>query len=423
MKTAGIIAEYNPFHQGHLRQISFLRENTKADYIIIAMSGDFVQRGAPALLPKHLRAEAALRCGADLVLELPVSVSCASAELFAKGGVELLSGIGVTDVLCFGSEKGSLPLFLKTAEILSGEPEEYRVLLKAALKAGLSFPAARSKALGEYASGNERNLCKEEYQQFLSKPNNILGIEYCKALLRQKSPMQPLTLQRSGAGYHDQDLSPGITPSASGIRKYLKEQLTQGNGALFMDSSGSSPLSRMLPLGSRNILDTAFREKRFVFEEDLDMLLFYCLLSGDAQSFSQYLDVSGELASRIERMRNQYQGFLQFAELLKTKELTRTRIQRSLLHIILKQKNPPAPVGYARVLGFRKSAAPLLSAIKKNGALPLLTKAADASAILEEPSLKEFQETVFASNLYEGLLSQKTKGHFLHEMQKNVIII
>ncbi len=423
MKTAGIIAEYNPFHQGHLRQISFLRKNCNADYIIIAMSGDFVQRGTPALFPKHLRAEAALRCGADLVLELPVSVSCASAELFAKGGVELLSGIGVTDVLCFGSEEGSLPLFQKTAEILCTEPKEYQELLKDVLKTGLSYPSARSKALWKYVSDKGIISNKEAYQKFLSEPNNILGIEYCKAILRQKSPLEPLTLPREGAGYHDQTLSASTAPSASGIRNYVKEQLIKKGIFPSTDDLTGHPLYGMLPLESLKLSLAAISEKRFVFEEDLDILLFYRLLLEDTVSLSRYLDVSNDLAARIQRMKNQYQGFLSFAESLKTKELTRTRIQRSLLHILLKLQDIPAPVGYARVLGFRKNASSLLSAIKKGSTLPLLTKAADAQRRLDQTSLVAFQETVFASNLYEGLVCHKTHGEFLHEMQKKVVII
>lgn len=410
MKTVGIIAEYNPFHQGHQKQISFIRQNTGADHIVAVMSGDFVQRGAPALLSKHLRAEAALGCGVDLVLELPVSVSCASAELFAKGGVEILDGIGVTDALCFGSEEGELQLFQKTAKILADEPSQYQSFLKSSLKKGLSFPSARCHALTEYACSTEPDIDPDAYQQFLSRPNNILGIEYCKAIFRQNSRMQPLTMKREGAGYHDQELSSGHTPSASGIRNHLKA------------GKNCAALTGALPHASLELLLHAIQKGSLVFEEDLDMLLFYRLLSEDQESLCQYPDVSPELASRIIRMRNQYQGFLQFSQLLKTRELTLARIRRSLLHILLNLKSRPASAGYARVLGFRKDAAPLLSRIKKEGKIPLLTKAADAHKLLDETSLKSFQETTFASNLYEGILSHKTGNAFLHETQKPVVI-
>jgi len=177
------------------------------------MSGDYVQRGTPALLSKHARAEMALRCGADLVLEMPVSVCTASAEAFAMGGISLLDGLGVVDILCFGSEAGEISALKELAEILVKEPEEYKILLKQFLSQGLSFPAARSQALTEYF----KNPCNfngddfggiltplfNEVTQILNTPNNILGIEYCKALLRLNSPIRPVTLRRKGMGYHN----------------------------------------------------------------------------------------------------------------------------------------------------------------------------------------------------------------------------
>lgn len=415
MKTAGIIAEYNPFHNGHQRQLSFVREQLGADYIIAVMSGDFVQRGTPALLPKHIRAEAALRCGVDLVLELPVSASSASAELFARCGVDILDGIGVTDVLCFGSEEGEIPLFLKTAEILQAEPETYRKLLKDGLKSGLSFPLARSMALSAYMYQEEMISDHDAYDQFLTEPNNILGIEYCKALLHRKSRIRPVTLKRMGAGYHEQALTKETAPSASGIRSRLKDN----RAGHFTETA----LNGFLPEASLKLLISSQQNNSLVFEKDLDLLLAYCLFSETQESLCQYLDVSSELASRIIRMRNQYSGFLQFAALLKTKELTQTRIQRALLHILLHIRSVPDVPGYARVLGFRKSAAPLLSAIKREGNIPLITKAADASRILSGQALRAFDETVFASNIYGTLLSAKNKKPFVHEYQKPVVII
>ena len=167
MKTAGIIAEYNPFHKGHEYQIRYTKEKLKADYVIVAMSGDYVQRGTPALISKHARAEMALRCGADLVLEMPVSVSTASAEAFAMGGVSLLDGLGVVDMLCFGSESGEISALKELAEILVEEPEEYKKLLKSFLSEGLTFPAARSQALTEYFK-NPRNFNGDDFDGVLT---------------------------------------------------------------------------------------------------------------------------------------------------------------------------------------------------------------------------------------------------------------
>ena len=225
MKTAGIIAEYNPFHKGHEYQIKYTKERLKADYVIVAMSGDYVQRGTPALISKHARAEMALRCGADLVLEMPVSVSTASAEAFAMGGVSLLDGLGVVDMLCFGSESGEISALKELAEILVEEPEEYKKLLKSFLSEGLTFPAARSQALTEYFK-NPRNFNGDDFDgvltpllnevtQILNTPNNILGIEYCKALLRLNSRICPVTIRREGMGYHETTVPEGDLASSS----------------------------------------------------------------------------------------------------------------------------------------------------------------------------------------------------------------
>ena len=214
MKTAGIIAEYNPFHTGHKYQIDHVKGTLSADYVVIAMSGDFVQRGTPALLSKYVRAEMALRAGADLVLELPVSCATASAELFARSGVQLLDGLGVVDTLCFGSECGDTEILMKLAGILVEEPEEFKSALRRNLKEGMTFPKARSLALGEVLPGNE----SEKYQQVLSSPNNILGIEYCKAILRENSSIVPTAIKREGNDYHENSLFTDSFPSASAIR-------------------------------------------------------------------------------------------------------------------------------------------------------------------------------------------------------------
>ena len=414
MRTAGIIAEYNPFHAGHQKQLDYVRHTCGADYIVIVMSGDFVQRGGPALYSKHQRAEAALRCGADLVLELPVSASSASAEFFARCGVEILDRIGVTDILCFGSEEGSLPLFQASAEVLLKEPDEYRNALKNGLKSGMSFPLARAYALEAYLLQTNSQISSADYHRFLSEPNNILGIEYCRSILALKSRIQPVTLKREGSGYHQQHLPEDAAPSASAVRKWLKEHPL---------SEAEQALKNHLPKPSLELLLEAARNDRLVFEEDLDTLLACSLFTETRDSLCQYPDVSRELAARIIRFRSQYAGFAPFTDLLKTKELTRTRIQRALLHILLRIRSIPSSPEYARVLGFRKDAAPLLSAIKKEGTIPLLTKAADAPRILSGSALQSFEETVSASNIYESILACRQHTPLLHEYQKPVRII
>ena len=411
MNVTGIIAEYNPFHTGHLHQIHYIKEKLCPDHIVIAMSGDFVQRGAPALLPKHLRAEMALRCGADLVLELPVQFSTASAEFFARGGVSLLDGLGVVDQLCFGSEEGSTEGMFLAAGILNQEPEEYQTLLQAYLKEGISFPAARSRALNSYLKHLPGDAQQTVSQNLLSSPNNILGIEYCRAILSLQSHMKPVTLKRQGSSYHDSALPDGQFPSASAVRRFLREE------------KELSPLREMLPQPALEILQKAFFQGEYLTEEDLDLLLHYRLLTSSAEDFASCADLSLQLADRIRRQLNHYRGFVSFAELLKTKELTHTRIQRALLHLLLNIEDSPREAGYCRILGFRKNAAPLLSAIKKNSSLPVITKLADAKKILSPKELELLELNTEASNIYESILCRKSGRAFQHEYQKQLVIL
>ena len=426
MNICGIVAEYNPFHNGHAYQIQYTKEVLKADYVIVAMSGDFVQRGTPALLPKHLRTEMALKGGADLVLELPVSASTASAEFFAEKGVELLDSLGVVNTLCFGSETGSVDALQKVAALLVREPEDYRNTLKKELSSGSSFPVARSRAVLEYFR-DARHFPANDFDEalmpllnqigdILDSPNNILGVEYCKALLRRKSSIHPVALKREGCGYHDTQMKSHLYPSASAIRQAITQN--------YDNEAGQEPVPALgMPADAFHILENARRQNGFLTESDLDLLLHYCLLGETAKQLCTYLDVSPALAQRICNQLNQYQGFSQFACTLKTREITQTRIQRALLHILLRIHNVPTAVPYARILGFRKDSVSLFTKIKANSSIPLLAKLADAPTILDAQGMSILDENTFASNVYESLLASKTGRKFLHEYQKPVVII
>lgn len=424
MKVVGIIAEYNPFHRGHEYQIRYARESLGADYVIVAMSGDFVQRGAPALLPKHLRAEMALLGGADLVLELPVQVSTVSAEGFAAGGVSLLDGLGIVDELCFGSECGDTEILMETARILVEEPPVYRDFLQKNLREGMSFPLARSRALTSYvaksaisdvSSGGGHFILPEQMDPVLSSPNNILGIEYCKALLRENSSIRPHALLRKGSGYHDADLSNvsgDFFPSASGIRELLSAE------------KNALDFSPFIPSAAFPVFSSALKKGCWLLETSMDLPLHYKLLLETEETLHQYPDLSDALIRRILKYRNQYESFSQFADLLKTRDITRSAICRGLVRIFLDLKEKtPGHIPYARVLGFRKASAPLLGHIKKNSSIPMLTKAADVPSILDKDGLPIFNKTCEASNLYEMLLCQKTGQPFVHEFQKPPRII
>lgn len=398
MNTVGLITEYNPFHKGHAYHIEKSKEMTRADFAIAVMSGDFVQRGTPALLPKHIRAEMALQNGADLVLELPVQYATGSAELFAHGAVSILNSLGVVTHLCFGSECGDHTRLMEIARILSDEPVWYRDTLQENLKKGLSYPAARAEAL-------------PQYRELLESPNNILGIEYCKAILRLKSDIKPLTLKREGNDYHETTLGTSFASASA-----LREQLLAG--------AEPCTLADYIPEQSLEILSNGMEKYGYMSENDLSGLLVYRLmmLSSPAELYP-YADMSEELAARIYKNRNEFHSFSQFADLLKTREVTRTRINRALLHLILNIKKGTDTVPYARVLGFRKNAAPMLNEIKQKAAFPLLTKTADYQKILTPEQQKSFLESTNASMLFEAVNAQKTGCSIKSEFTKQLVII
>lgn len=413
MKTVGLITEYNPFHNGHAYHIEKAKMLTGADRVIVVMSGDFVQRGAPAVMPKHLRTESALLSGASLIIELPVCFATGSAEYFAQGSISLLNQLGCIDSICFGSECGDLHLLKEIAQILADEPIEYQTALKQALKEGASFPAARQEAL---------NIYSDKYSEILASPNNILGIEYLKALAKIHSKMEPFTIKRIGAGYHDMDID-GQFSSATAIRSDIY-QLADVNS-----SSENLPLTHIqtqVPSSCHELMKKNYQTRYPVKADDFSLLLKAKLLSETAGSLSHYLDMSPELANRILRLRNDYLSFEQFCDLLKTKELTRSRISRSFIHVLLGITNDwltamKAPAPYARILGFRRDHADLLGILKRTSDIPLITS--PARAVLADTAYQMLELDIYASDLYESVITDLYGTPFHNELTKQIIKI
>ena len=413
MKTVGLITEYNPFHNGHAYHIEKAKMLTGADRVIVVMSGDFVQRGAPAVMPKHLRTESALLSGASLIIELPVCFATGSAEYFAQGSISLLNQLGCIDSICFGSECGDLHLLKEIAQILADEPIEYQTALKQALKEGASFPAARQEAL---------NIYSDKYSEILASPNNILGIEYLKALAKIHSKMEPFTIKRIGTGYHDMDID-GQFSSATAIRSDIY-QLADVNS-----SSESLPLTHIqtqVPSSCHELMKKNYQTRYPVKADDFSLLLKAKLLSETAGSLSHYLDMSPELANRILRLRNDYLSFEQFCDLLKTKELTRSRISRSFIHVLLGITNDwltaiKAPAPYARILGFRRDHADLLGILKRTSDIPLITS--PARAVLADTAYQMLELDIYASDLYESVITDLYGTPFHNELTKQIIKI
>lgn len=397
MKTVGLITEYNPFHNGHKYHIEAAKELSGADYVVAIMSGDFVQRGEPALIPKHLRAEMALKAGADLVIELPLPFATASAERFAFGAVFALHKLGVVDCLCFGSEAGQIAPLQEIARTLNEEPASYREALQENLALGQRFPLAREKALRTYYQE------QPELIKLIKEPNNILGIEYLKALLKLGSPITPLTIKRQESGYHDQTLVATYS-SATALRTFLNDQ---GLTTRFLTQ---------VPEEVTELYRDNYKRRFPIYPDDFSLLLRAALLKVSKNELATYADIGPELANTIYRQRNHFRSFSEFADLLTTKNYTRTRVMRGLLHLLLDIKTTDQEVtssSFLRVLGFNKNAQELLKEIKKKGKVSLLTKIGDTLP----------KKEIYASNLYESVVSDKFSVPYLEEHEKSLVFI
>lgn len=429
MKVVGLITEYNPFHNGHLYHIEEAKRLTNADYAVIVMSGDFVQRGQPAIIDKYSRAKMGLMNGGDLVLELPSIFACSSAEYFASAGVALLDKLGIIDSLCFGSECGDVDLLYHISKILVDETEEFKNYLNDYLKEGMTFPLARSKALAAYYS-TQANISDDfirTVETVISSPNNILGIEYMKALIKRRSNIKPFTISRVSAGYHDKMLNTNRTffpitqkniSSASAIRKALLQE------------AAPESFNTQVPKSVLDILMVNYNINFPVTEDDFSGLLHYKLLMSDSLSLQEYADISPALADRIMNHLPSYKSYSSFCELIKTKNMTSTRISRILLHILLEIKKTQVDYSckedfaqYARILGFKKKSTSLLSEIKKNSRIPLITKLTKAKSILPPNDLELLNMDIRSSEIYHSVVQQKYGGKQYNEFTRKIIII
>lgn len=333
--NVGIVCEYNPFHLGHQKQIDSIREKFGANTgIICAMSGNYVQRGHPSVFDKTIRAEAAIRCGADLVVELPVTTSLSSAEGFAAGGVAVLSRL--CDGLCFGAETADLQQLLGTTEALLSE--DFPKLLRRELERGCSFPAARQAALEKMGLPGA----------ILESPNNILAVEYCKAILRQSSPMRPLPISREGS-YHAKEAD-FENPSATSLRIRLQNgldisgYLPEAAGQVF----AGAPI-HTLEAGQRAVLS------RLRTMEDAE---FEALPFGSEGLWRKLMRESRKQATLED-----------IAAAVKSKRYTRSRIDRMILCAFLgiTVQTMEAEIPYVRVLAFNDRGREILSGAKKDG--------------------------------------------------------
>ncbi len=402
MKIAAIIAEYNPLHEGHIFHMEQTRQRTGADYIITIMSGDYVQRGLPAVEEKFQRAEKALKAGSDLVLELPLPYALSSAEGFAFGGVSLAERLGCVDYLSFGLEdEKNLEAMKELARAInlqdkgvfcstSSSPDallnetvcpHFCDMIKNQLKEGFSYPAAVAQAAAAAFPEMDTHFLTEK-----GNSNTILALEYLRALERLESLIIPAAVTRLGASHLE---------TATALRAQLKAA-----------ESSDSPL---------------------LFPSDFSALLHYKLLSLSYEDLLQYHEMTPQLAHKIINALSQYDNYEQFANLLWSKNTTYSHICRELLYILLDIKkdtwNVHAQVPYARILGFRRSAAPLLHRIKEKSSIPLLSKLADAPTVLSEEALSLLELDVKTSQIYDSVRYHKCGEQLPGEYQKQIVII
>ena len=427
MKIVGLITEYNPFHNGHLYHIQKAKEVTGADHAVVVMSGDYVQRGIPAIMPKALRAEMALKAGASAVFEIPTCYATSSAELFATGAVALLNSFNCVDSLVFGSECNDIEKLSELAELLQNEPVEFKELLQEGLKEGLNFPAARTKAISSITSRHDT------YSELLKEPNNILGIEYIKAINLLKSPIIPHTIGRVGAHEHDDSLHPKYS-SATAIRSLLAFSTSKYHTYMEDESFINTPFSSLfhqldhqVPESSIGLLKDYHGVKYPIYQNDFSLLLKYKLINKTPKDLFQYMDVSKELANRICKQLNNFFNYKQFCQLLKTKEITHSRINRALLHIMLgiKKRNVTEYKQngyhfYIRLLGLQKSKQEVVSRIAKESSLPMISSAFQDEEISELGKRMLYHNTL-ATNLYNSVVTDKFKTAFENEYSLGVL--
>ena len=394
----GIIAEYNPFHNGHLYHLKESKKATGAEYTVAIISGNFTQRGSTSIIDKWKKTEMALQNGVDLIIELPVLYSISSSENFAEGSIKILNSLGIIDFLSFGSETSDIKILNNFANILYDEPKEYKKILSNYLDTGLSFPKARENALLEYIKNFEDvNTNFDNYQNILSSPNNILGIEYLKALKKYKSSIKPICIKRSVADYNSSDISINTSiASATAIRELIKNK-------------NFNTIKTVIHEKSYSILADCINSGCIIpdlncFEKEI----IYVLRKMSIKEISNLPDVSEGLEFLIKKAVNSCNTLTELLNTIKSKRYTITRLQRILLYALLniskkdmklsKEVNSP----YIRVLGFNDNGKKLISKIMdKNPNQPLITSVKKFVDNNSNTSLQTMlNKDIFATNVY-----------------------
>lgn len=401
MATAGIIAEYNPFHNGHLYQVEQIRSGLGCEHIISVMSGDYIQRGLPAVCSKYLRADMAVSNGIDAVFELPIVFATASARDFAFAGVSLLEKLHTVDYLVFGAECDDISLLNTIADFLIDEPAEFSDLIRQFISDGNSYPASRAKAFARLLP---------DAVPVIAEPNNILAVEYLSALKKLNSTIKPYIIKREQAAYNSTDIKGSIC-SASAIRSLIQETKEAD-----ISSDIADILSQILPNASVSLFLSEYGSSLPVFENDLSALLQYRLLQ--QTTMPDTADMTPELYNKLKKadICSCYHDIL---ESVKSKEITQTRINRAVLHLLLDVKKTDMEQFkdngwsfYGHILALRRNGSSVLKEIKQNAAFPVFTKTADGIRQLDPVGYNMLSYDVTSTRLYNCIVYNKF-GHKL----------
>ena len=387
-RVLGIIAEYNPFHNGHLYQIAKAKQETDAQYVVAVMSGNFVQRGNTSIINKWTKAKMALLNGVDLVIEIPTIYSISSAENFAEGAIKILNSLGIIDILSFGMEANDISTLNNIANVLYSEPKEYITMLSHELKKGNSFPKARENALLMYLNDIKR------YANILSGSNNILGIEYLKAMRKTKSKIIPVGIKREKVLYNDKYIVDEFA-SATAIRKMLM-------------TKELNDISKVMPRSAYLLLGEELKKGHYVIDiARFEKEIIYNLRRMSTEEISKIPDVSEGLENSLKNAADSCNTLEELINIVKTKRFTQTRLQRILLYTLLgidkkQMETSKKVVPYVRVLGFNNRGKDLISEMMKlNPKLNVVTSVKKYMDNVANKNLKEMLEKdILATNIY-----------------------
>ena len=386
-KVLGIIAEYNPFHNGHLLHLTKSKEETGAEYSICIMSGNFVQRGNTSIVNKWVKTEMALKSGIDLVLELPTVYAISSAENFAEGAIKLLNSLKIVDTVSFGSENSNIDILNRISGILYEEPKQYVEFLNEELKKGLSFPKARENAILLY-------LNDQKYSNILNQPNNTLAIEYLKALKKYKSHIMPIAIKREKAFYNSNCIVDEYA-SATAIRNMIV-------------NNQFNDIRKVMPRLAYDLLMQEIENNQYVIDiSKFEKEILYSIRRLSTADLKKFPEVNEGLENAIKNAANSCNTLAELINIIKTKRYTQTRIQRILLYILLNITKKDMyisrkTVPYARILGYSQKGKALISEIyKANPKIALITSVKNFFDSSNNKTYKHMlNKDVLATNIY-----------------------